>query len=203
MKKLINFFYHNPLAEKVCHTLVYCLKQELKNCQTVLDLGCGPDSPVKFCRNVTYSVGVEIFKPYLLQSKIHSKYVFSDVRKVSFPKKSFDAVIALDVLEHLPKNDGEKLLRKMENWARKKVILNTPNGFYPQKDKDHNSYQRHLSGWQIFELTKRGYEAKGIAGLKQLEARRNVFFVISALSQIFTYFFPKMAFEVFYVKKIR
>ncbi|MBI3558924.1 class I SAM-dependent methyltransferase [Candidatus Gottesmanbacteria bacterium] len=201
MERLINLFYKNPFWEKIIPTQVYCLKKELENCRSVLDLGCGPDSPVKFCRQITYSVGVEIFKPYLKKSKIHNKYVLGDIRKVNFPKKSFDAVIVLDVLEHLPKNDGRKLIKKMENWAKKKIVINTPNGFYPQKDKDQNSHQRHLSGWEISELAKLGYKAKGMAGLKQLEARRNIFFVFSAVSQIFTYFFPKAAFEIFYVKK--
>jgi len=38
------------------------LKKELEGCKTVLDLGCGPNSPIQYCS--VYSVGVELFEPY-------------------------------------------------------------------------------------------------------------------------------------------
>jgi len=62
----------------IFHKLDYCLQKELKDCQTVLDLGCGPSSPLKNIKNIKYSVGVELFKPYLeisKKQKIHNKYL--------------------------------------------------------------------------------------------------------------------------------
>jgi len=75
---LINRFYYNKFFSRIFHTTVYCLKRELKDCQSVLDLGCGPSSPLQYCQNIKYSVGVEAYKPYLAESKrrkIHSKYL--------------------------------------------------------------------------------------------------------------------------------
>ena len=66
---LVSSIYHNKLLETIFPTLVYVLKQELKDCQSVLDLGCGPDSPLQYCTNVQHSVGVEAFQPYLEESK--------------------------------------------------------------------------------------------------------------------------------------
>jgi hypothetical protein len=83
------------------HTVTYSLQQELKDCESVLDLGCGPDSPVKLCPNIKYSVGVETYKPYLTKSKknkIHSKYVEKNIFDVDFKEKSFDAVILIEVI---------------------------------------------------------------------------------------------------------
>lgn len=219
MEKLIKKLYHYKLISKIFHTLVYCLKRELKDCRSVLDLGCGPESPIKYCK-VAYSVGVDVFEPYIKESKkrkIHHKYILKDITKVKFKPKSFDAVILIDALEHLKKHKGEQLLNKVEHWARKKIILSTPNGFLPQGNIDRNPFQIHRSGWEVEELKKRGYKVYGMAGLKFLrggcsqetpnfaEIRFRPWFfwiIISSLTQLLTYYFPKFAFGVFYVKRL-
>ena len=66
---LVSLIYHNKLFETIFPTHVYVLKQELKDCESVLDLGCGPNSPLQYCSNVQHSVGVEAFQPYLEESK--------------------------------------------------------------------------------------------------------------------------------------
>ncbi|MBA7656382.1 hypothetical protein ES703_64306 [subsurface metagenome] len=81
----------------------------------MLDLGCGHHTPIQRC-NIPFSVGVELFEPYLQDSKrrgIHSQYIKADVRRIEFKLKSFDAVIAVDVLEYLTKQEGAELLSKM------------------------------------------------------------------------------------------
>ena len=101
---LVSSIYHNKLFETIFPTHVYVLKQELKDCESVLDLGCGPDSPLQYCSNVQHSVGVEAFQPYLEESKkkqIHSEYVSKKIRDLDFEENSFDAVIMLEVIEHL------------------------------------------------------------------------------------------------------
>ena len=59
-------------------TTVSLLQEALSDCESVLDLGCGPDSPLQYCHGIKYSVGVEYYKPYLNKSrnkKIHNKYI--------------------------------------------------------------------------------------------------------------------------------
>lgn len=223
MEKLIKLAYDHPLISRLFHTLAYCVKRELADCETVLDLGCGQDSLVKNSK-LKYSLGVEVYPPYLEQSrgkKIHSDYLLADITKVDFPPKSFDAVLLIDVLEHLEKNQGKGMLEKAERWARKKVVISTPNGFLPQKRIDDNPGQKHLSGWEVEELTNRGYKVYGMAGLKLLRSENTsqkvvqegdifstirfrpklLWLFISELTQLLTYYFPKLAFEVLYVKK--
>jgi len=53
--------------------------------------------------------------------------VTSDLAAIE--SKSFDIVIAMDLIEHLPKSDGYKLLYEMERIARKACMIMTPNGF--------------------------------------------------------------------------
>ena len=142
----------------------------------VLDLGCGDNSPLGFIERKRYLVGVDGFKKSILKSKklnIHDKYLHKNILDVKkdFKKKSFDAVIALDVIEHLEKKDGYKLLKLMEHLASKKVILLTPNGFVNQTGEG-NGLQEHLSGWSVSDFKKLGFKVLGRYGIKGLRGEK-------------------------------
>ncbi|MCU0822969.1 MAG: glycosyltransferase [Spirochaetes bacterium] len=133
---------------------------------SLLNLGCGfyfPDIKDK----LSYSVGVELYEPALQKSKllkIHNQYIQGDIRNIQFKPKSFDIVTAIEVLEHLTKEEGGILLNNMESWARKRVIITTPNGYLNQDELDMNPYQIHNSGWKIGDFKKLGYKTKGLGG---------------------------------------
>lgn len=228
MGNCIKKLYYNPFVARILHTSVDCLNNELKDCKTVLDLGCGPDSPLQYCKSVKYSVGVEAFEPYFKEAqarKIHSKYFKRKIEEVTFPNKSFDAVIMIDVLEHLPEKSANKILLKAERWARKKIVLVTPNGFFPMGEVDNNFWQKHRSGWTLKELEKLGYTCRGLAGMKFLYGSENLvssmtdksadnlyrnikfepkifFYFLNSLLQIFFYWLPRFSFELFAVKRL-
>ncbi len=223
---IINKLHKSSVLGRVFHTLNYCLQKELKDCKTVLDLGCGPSSPLQYCKNVEYSVGVEAFKPYLNESKkkkIHTKYLQKKIQDLDFKKNSFDAVILIEVLEHLSKKDGLKILKLAQKWAKKKVIISTPNGFFPMDKVDNNIYQRHLSGWSVDELKKMNFKVSGVSGIKFFYLSSNsvhslinendlflnirfkpkkFFYILNALLQIVTHYNPKLAFGLFAVKEV-
>jgi len=190
--------------------LIY-LKQNLRGCKSVLDLGCGANSPIKHC-SVPFSVGVELFDAYLEESRrkgIHNEYLKGNITEIDFPAKSFDAVLCLEVLEHLTKAQGYELITKMETWARKKVIITTPNGLVWQDSLDGNPLQEHKSGWSAYELQQLGFEVHGIRGWKKLRGYRGkiryrpLFFwaKLSHISQWVTYYYPSFAFQLFAVKQ--
>lgn len=222
MKKIISKLYHNKFINFLFPTVVYCLKRELSDCKSVLDLGCGPSSPIQYCKNIKNSVGVEIFDEYLKESKakkIHKKYLKKDIGDLDFKENSFDAVIMIEVLEHLPASLGRRIIKNAEKWAKKKVVITSPNGFIKQKAVDNNPWQKHLSGWDLRKMKKMGFKVHGLAGLKVLRQEvendtmgddltssirirpRAFWFVIASLSQFFTYYFPFFAFELFSVKR--
>jgi len=157
-------------------TLAMELENLLSDCDSVLDLGCGDNSPLGFIERKRYLVGVDGFKKSILKSKklnIHDKYLHKNILDVKkdFKKKSFDAVIALDVIEHLEKKDGYKLLKLMEHLASKKVILLTPNGFVNQTGEG-NGLQEHLSGWSVSDFKKLGFKVLGRYGIKGLRGEK-------------------------------
>jgi len=218
---VIKKIYSLKIFGKLFHTLIYCLEKELSDCKSVLDLGCGPSSPLKYCKNIMFSVGVEAFAPYLERSqknKVHTKYINGKIENLEFPEKSFDAVIMIEVLEHLSQETGLKIIKKAEKWARKKIIVSTPNGFINQKEIDKNILQKHLSGWDYQKMKKLGFKIMGLAGLKVLRTEvqnetmgndlttsikfkpKIFWFIVASLSQLLTYYFPSLAFELFSVK---
>ena len=227
MPSLINKLHGSQFLGKIFHTLDYELVSSLKDCESVLDVGCGPSSPLQHCKNIKMSVGVEAFKPYLEESKrkkIHTKYLNKKIEELEFPDKSFDAVIAIEVIEHLPKKTALEFLKKASRWAKKKVVISTPNGYFPMNDVDENKYQRHLSGWEVSELSKLGFKVTGLAGLKAMYKSENsvdtiinnsdsiysnikyqpkkLFYIFNAFIQVFSSFFPNYSFELFGVKNV-
>jgi len=188
------------------------LKNELRGCHTVLDVGCGSNSPIQYCKIET-SLGVDIDPNALIESKkrnIHSKYININIRKITFPINSFEAVLCSEVLEHLDKKSGLKLINKMIEWASRKVILTTPNGFLIQSKFSDNPYQKHLSGWKSEELKKIGFRVKGINGLRFLHGEKGIikykprifWHLFSQVGSLIAFWIPKIAFQLFAVYNI-
>lgn len=56
--------------------------------------------------------------------------VAANVKHLDFKPGSFDAVLLVDLLEHLGREDGEDPLMRAESWARIRVVFKSPNGFF-------------------------------------------------------------------------
>jgi len=185
-------------------------------CQSLLDVGCGFNSPVQLLKKrPSPMVGVDAYAPVIEQSRargIHDDYHVMNVLAIAerFPPRSFDCVLACDLIEHLKEEDVLDLMGQMERLARKKVIIFTPNGFLPQGEEYGNPLQQHLSGWTANQMAARGYRVTGIRGLKCLRGEMakirwrpvGLWHGISLLSQIFTEKWPSLAFQLFCVRGI-
>lgn len=96
----------------------------------------------------------------------------------------------------------------METWARKKVIITTPKGYVWQNGYDGNPLQEHKSSWSVKELRDLGFKVYGMHGWKRLRGYRSrakykptfLCLGISVLTQKVTYFYPKLAFQLFAIK---
>lgn len=192
------------------------LERELHGMQTVLDVGCGSWSPLARVKKSFKSVGIDMHKPSieeLKKLKIHDECKVGNVLKLNryFKPKSFDAVIALDVIEHLEKDEGYKLLSQMESIAKKKVIIVTPFGFTEQHPSDGNPYQIHKSGWYINDFKNRGYKVFGLRGFRFIRGEfANIKYkpwllwgIIASISQFFVYLFPTLAYQLLAVKNFK
>jgi hypothetical protein len=186
------------------------------DCETLLDVGCGASSPIaSFSGRLKRTVGVDAHDGSIEASRakgIHSEYRLTDANDIDrhFSPGSFDCVVALDLIEHLGKEQGLELISKMERIALRRVIIFTPNGFLPQGETDGNVLQRHLSGWGVDEMRGLGYQVIGVNGLKGLRGeyarvrwRPTMFWErISNLTQLLVEGHPEHAFQLLCVKRL-
>ena len=146
------------------------LGRALRGCDRILDIGCGNNSSLQHF-GFKHLAGIEGYEPAFraaLAAKTHHELFLGDVRNMDslFQPGQFDACVALDLIEHLPKEDGFKLMDSLERIAAKKVVFFTPKGFLPQRHADNDDLQVHLSGWLPAEMEARGYRVTGILGPK-------------------------------------
>lgn len=154
------------------------LRKALEGCDSVLDVGCGLSTTVRDL-GIPRSTGFEGYQPDFDEAKrrnTHDQMIKGDARNLAdyFQPKQFDACIAIDVIEHLTKEDGIKLMQDMEKIARKKVIFFTPKGFLPQRHSANDDLQVHLSGWEPKEMNGFGYHVEGQLGPKVLRGEGHV-----------------------------
>ncbi|MFQ3609326.1 MAG: class I SAM-dependent methyltransferase [Chloroherpetonaceae bacterium] len=193
------------------------LEQEVLSAgESLLDVGCGSNSPIRFfSKKLKYAVGVDGFLPSIEKSRanqIHHDYKQANLMEIDsvFEPKSFDTVLASDVIEHFEKADGLKLLEKMEKVARKKVIVFTPNGFQPQGEFENNPYQLHRSGWTVEEMQSLGFKVVGMMGLKPLRGEfgevrwkpKLFWHRVSVLTQPLVRNAPSLAYQLLCIKTL-
>ncbi len=208
MKKLLQKIYYRIFNNDEVE-----LEKSLEGCRSLLDIGCGSNSPIKSFSKKFYCVGVDAFLPSIEKSKkqgIHDKYYNINVLDIGekFEPNSFDCVLASDLIEHLTKEEGIDLLNMMERIAKNKIVIFTPNGFLSQGEYENNRWQIHKSGWTAQEMEKRGYRVIGINGWKPLRGEyaelrfcpKLFWLLISDITQIFVRNRPAMAFQILCVK---
>ncbi|OGU01733.1 MAG: hypothetical protein A2085_11635 [Gemmatimonadetes bacterium GWC2_71_10] len=193
------------------------LAQELsRGCASLLDVGCGNNSPVRRLTSaIPQRTGVDAFAPALAESLrlgIHTDGRQVDVLDIGshFAPRSYDCVLASDVIEHLEKEEGMRLIEAMERIARRKVVIFTPNGFLPQAPYADNPWQAHRSGWEPGEMRARGYRVIGVNGWKGFFGERGrltwrprvVWKFVAIASRGWTVNRPHLAFQLLCVKDL-
>lgn len=176
------------------------------NGKTLLDAGCGTGNPARLLqlRSRFFSVGVDVFRQNLLLAKkerTYREYLLADVRYLPFKRRTFDIILCLQVIEHLPKKEATNLVTHIEALARRQVVITTPIGFLPQKATD-NPYDIHISGFTPNEFLYRGYKIKkigitkfyaqeGIAFKKSSSLLSSFLYAIEPLFNLFFIFIPR------------
>ncbi len=200
------------ISRKADEPYLSMLKNELKGCKSVLDVGYGIHSPVSRIPRTFHLEGIDLLPIPKKKFQMHDSYKKGDIRylKKFYRKKSFDGAVVLDVIEHLSKSDALQLLKDLEVIVRKKIIIMTPEGFHHQGEIDGNPHMTHLSGWKTEEFKQKGYRTHGLQGLKIFRGEEAsmkykpwyFWLLISHLSQSIAYFFPRIAFHIVAIKSL-
>ena len=124
----------------------------------VIDVGAGDGGNVKRGRAATgelsHWTGVEVWEPYVGRfglTELYDEFLRADVRELA-PFPEGDVVIFGDVLEHMTKQEAERVWEralKVCRWA----ILSLPVEHYPQGATHGNPYERHVTeDWSVPEV---------------------------------------------------
>lgn len=127
--------------------------------KTVLDCGCGIGRWGYLLRNKGFTVvGFDIKKSNLLEAKKYSKYqdlLLASASCPPFKDDAFDCLTAIELLEHLPKEQGGQFLHEIKRITRQKIVLSTPSGFF--EALCDLPEEIHQAGWVKEELEEQGF----------------------------------------------
>ena len=182
---------------------------------TLLDLGAGtnPHDNLRKRLNINqFLVDANVGKnTNFIQADIMD-FTELSIKLSKISKDGFDAVVLLHVIEHFDKLNSLLLLKHIELYAKKIVIIETPNGFVKQSGTIENPYQEHKCGYRAEELRKLGYKVTGSTGIKILRNNYDKgsykldIFWIRALDRLlfrFLHYFPRVSFNLFAYKIIQ
>lgn len=145
------------------HELLDTAKWYIRRTDVVLDIGCGIRPQKYITPKIHYCVDAhQQYLEYLKQQHHQSSttefvYINAEWKDAlkQFASQKVDSVFILDVIEHLPKEEGKRLLAETIKLAKEQIIIFTPLGFIHQhhddgKDAwgmDGGKWQEHHSGW--------------------------------------------------------
>jgi len=96
--------------------------------------------------------GIEVFPKYIMP---HQKFLYDEIHigkieEIVDRLDAFDLYIFGDVLEHLEKDVGIRVLEIARRKATKGVLINIPLGDgWCREAPDENVYEAHLSAWEL------------------------------------------------------
>lgn len=126
----------------------------VKDCDTLMDIGCGirPQNMVRCKRHICVEPHGEYAE---ILKKNHYEVIQKKALEALDEFEFVDTIFALDVIEHMEREDGEAFLKKAVSKAKSQVVVFTPLGFMPQEETGETDawglhgqeFQRHRSGW--------------------------------------------------------
>jgi SAM-dependent methyltransferase len=163
---VIRKIYFSRFIQKLLKTDRANISKIVNDDWSVLDIGCGPNPPLlEYVRPASY-VGVDAYQGSINRLLVNQNFdslkdkkaICTTIETLDFESNQFDAVLLVDLIEHLPKQMGVEVLKNSKRWSSKAVYVSTPNGFLQQKPYDSNSYQEHLSGWTKEDFEDLGFQ---------------------------------------------
>jgi SAM-dependent methyltransferase len=147
----------------------------------ILDVGCGGGKwgflsrdLIDYYQNSVYYKqdwelnieGIEAFKKYRtpVHDFIYNKIHYIPVQEMVFDKE-YDIVFFMEVIEHMEKEEGLKMLDILLSKVRRGIFLSFPPEYdslgrhiFEQKDTHENAFEAHKSIWTEGDLVKYNYD---------------------------------------------
>lgn len=98
--------------------------------------------------------GIEVFRGYKnpLHEYCYDRIYYEEVTSILHKLPQYDFILLIDVLEHLEKDQGRKLIRELLDHCTQCVLISTP--LYPSAQGGYlgNEYETHKSRWVITDF---------------------------------------------------
>jgi ubiquinone/menaquinone biosynthesis C-methylase UbiE len=131
----------------------------------ILDIACGRGQWVPALPPVEW-VGVDIWLPYLRAQRFQSRNLIrATAVQLPFRSRSFDVVLCLEILEHLSRDDGARMLEEAKRVAKRAVIATTPTDPLVRHSQDvinGNPHERHVTFTSSKRLVSLGFNVHKI-----------------------------------------
>jgi predicted TPR repeat methyltransferase len=119
-------------------------------CRTFLDVFPGRVQPDTWQVHIT---GLELFEPYIQahQRHLYDEIRIADIRTAIEDMPEYDLIIAGDVIEHLDRDDADKVLDALYTKARIAMMVNIPLGDegWDHPENHGNPGELHRSAWHV------------------------------------------------------
>jgi cyclopropane fatty-acyl-phospholipid synthase-like methyltransferase len=142
------------------HPEIKWLKKQLPNKAHVLDIGCGSGLPVTRELAQRFVVtGVDISAEQIRRAREnvrHATFFHSDIMALDFPVGSFDAVVALYAIFHLPRGEHARLFTNIHRWLRpggNLVATLTNEAEEPYTEDDFFGVEMYWSNFGMYEYS--------------------------------------------------
>lgn len=97
--------------------------------KSLLDVGCGNGAFLKFLEDSGSNIqitGYERSQTAVINKVCKSEIILGSAEKINYADNSFDLVLALEVIEHLPYEVYENTLSELQRIATKHIIISVP-----------------------------------------------------------------------------
>ncbi|MEM4468897.1 MAG: class I SAM-dependent methyltransferase [Candidatus Nezhaarchaeales archaeon] len=129
---------------------------------SIADLGCGLGvwgyairCRLRNALLIGIDISLEALK-FIKRYHVYDGLLLASCPFIPLRDKSVDTVFCIDVIEHLSKSQGLKLLRNMEKLAKKRIIVTVPTPRIVHQSPEH------ISVWRAEEFKAYGYKVIGV-----------------------------------------
>jgi ubiquinone/menaquinone biosynthesis C-methylase UbiE len=115
------------ITGKFIETVVLELKKNKPN--TILDVGCGPGyTTYEIKKNINADIiccDLDLIRLIHAKKQFKLETILADIHYLPFKAASFDTVIAMELIEHIPKHEDG--LSEIKRVSARNIIITVPN----------------------------------------------------------------------------
>lgn len=115
--------------------------------------------------------GIEVYSDYLtvLHSFVYDNIYVGDIRELLETLPQYDVIVLADVIEHMPYEDGVRVLKSLFNdHCRKGMVVSYPSVIGSDWKNWDNPHERHHHIWTVDQFRQLPIVAKVVPNSTQI-----------------------------------